>query len=60
MASATVLLRGGDEVHVGTLSLDVLETPGHTQGHLAFHLKPGVTGAASALFTGLFVALKTS
>ncbi|MFN3433055.1 MAG: MBL fold metallo-hydrolase [Sphingomonas sp.] len=30
----------GDTVTVGNLSLDVYETPGHTQGHVIFHHAP--------------------
>ena len=33
-------LREGDTVSVGDLTLDVYETPGHTQGHVVFHHAP--------------------
>lgn len=33
-----VLLAEGDRVELGPLSADVIETPGHTLGHIAFHL----------------------
>jgi hydroxyacylglutathione hydrolase len=37
----------GDEVAIGALTADVIETPGHTAGHIAFHVP-----AAQALFSG--------
>lgn len=33
-------LRDGDTVSVGDLTLDVYETPGHTEGHVIFHHAP--------------------
>ena len=39
----------GDRVEVGELALDVLETPGHADGHLGFLVS---TGGGTALFSG--------
>ena len=33
-----VQLREGDRVSIGGIAADVIETPGHTAGHIAFHL----------------------
>ena len=41
-------LREGDEIHIGTLRLTVLETPGHSADHLAFLMQ----GAQQILFAG--------
>jgi glyoxylase-like metal-dependent hydrolase (beta-lactamase superfamily II) len=40
-------LREGDRLQIGSLQLEVLETPGHTPGHVSFYL-----AAASAIFVG--------
>ncbi len=32
------LIRGGDQIEVGSLVFHVIETPGHTPGHVSFHL----------------------
>jgi hydroxyacylglutathione hydrolase len=40
-------IKEGDEIHVGSLRFDVIETPGHTPGHVSFHLP-----AAKILFVG--------
>lgn len=44
---ADTLLNHGDTVQLGAFSLQVLETPGHTTGHLCF-----VDEAAGIIFTG--------
>jgi len=31
-------IRGGDKIEVGSLIFHVIETPGHTPGHVSFHL----------------------
>lgn len=38
---------GGDTIHLGTRSASVIEVPGHTSGHIAYHF-----GADKALFIG--------
>jgi glyoxylase-like metal-dependent hydrolase (beta-lactamase superfamily II) len=40
-------LNGGETIKIGPLSIDVIATPGHTPGHLAFFFRD-----ASLLFTG--------
>jgi glyoxylase-like metal-dependent hydrolase (beta-lactamase superfamily II)/rhodanese-related sulfurtransferase len=45
-----VAVRDGDGVSVGTLSAQVLATPGHTPGHISFLIESA--GGAPALFTG--------
>jgi glyoxylase-like metal-dependent hydrolase (beta-lactamase superfamily II) len=40
-------LRGGTTIEVGTRKLEVIETPGHTSGHVVFH-----DAAAGLLFAG--------
>jgi hydroxyacylglutathione hydrolase len=40
-------VKEGDEIQVGSLCFDVIETPGHTPGHVSFHLS-----AAKMLFVG--------
>jgi glyoxylase-like metal-dependent hydrolase (beta-lactamase superfamily II) len=40
-------LRGGMTIEIGTRKLDVIETPGHTTGHVIFH-----DAAAKLLFAG--------
>lgn len=42
---ATLHVRHGDKLHIGKLDLEVLETPGHTDDSLSFHI-------GNALFTG--------
>ncbi len=37
-------VRDGDQVHVGTLQIDVLATPGHTPGHVAYLANRGWPG----------------
>lgn len=44
-------VREGDTVRVGSLSADVIATPGHTPGHIAFHLPAeGLLFAGDTLF----------
>jgi glyoxylase-like metal-dependent hydrolase (beta-lactamase superfamily II)/rhodanese-related sulfurtransferase len=43
---------GGDVLHVGTLQVAVLSTPGHTFHHQAFHVTPGDGAGAGAVLTG--------
>ena len=40
-------LREGDRLQIGSLQLEVLETPGHTPGHVSFYL-----AAANVIFVG--------
>jgi len=40
-------LREGDRLQIGSLQLEVLETPGHTPGHVSFYLP-----AANVIFVG--------
>jgi glyoxylase-like metal-dependent hydrolase (beta-lactamase superfamily II) len=43
----------GDRVTVGDLSLDVVETPGHTPGHVTFHYAPSKLAlVGDVLFAG--------
>ena len=45
-------LREGDAVHIGTLIGDVIETPGHTLGHIAYHFaKNHLLFAGDTLFS---------
>jgi glyoxylase-like metal-dependent hydrolase (beta-lactamase superfamily II) len=47
------LLAEGDEIRVGGIVLDVLETPGHTPGSVCFRLAGGAPGAGDPiLFSG--------
>ena len=34
---ADLYVREGERVHVGSIALDVIETPGHTSGHVVYH-----------------------
>jgi hydroxyacylglutathione hydrolase len=34
-------VRGGDRVPIGTALAQVIETPGHTRGHIAYFIEPG-------------------
>jgi hydroxyacylglutathione hydrolase len=43
-------LRGGDQVTLGEVTLQVLETPGHTLGHICY-LAPGALFSGDTLFT---------
>lgn len=46
-------LEEGEELSFGNLRLKVLETPGHTPGHVAFHLpEAGVLFVGDTLFAG--------
>lgn len=46
-----VAVKDGDTVQVGNLRADVLEVPGHTSGHIAFHFKDqNVAFVGDALF----------
>jgi hydroxyacylglutathione hydrolase len=51
-----VPLDGGDSVEVLGLRFDVIDVPGHTHGHIAYHhhgvLKPGVLFCGDTLFSG--------
>ncbi len=40
-------VQGGDKVMLGNMQADVIDVPGHTRGHIAYHF-----GAAQALFCG--------
>jgi hydroxyacylglutathione hydrolase len=45
-------LREGDGVHVGTLMSEIIETPGHTMGHIAYHFaKEHLLFAGDTLFS---------
>jgi hydroxyacylglutathione hydrolase len=50
LTDAHWLLRDGDEVELGGLTLEVIATPGHTPEHLAYLL--GDAGRPVALFSG--------
>ena len=46
-----VLVREGDRVRLGALEAEVMEVPGHTSGHIAYHLSPeGVLFIGDTLF----------
>jgi len=46
-------LTGGERITLGTISVDVIPTPGHTPGHLAFHFRePGVLFVGDYDLTG--------
>jgi hydroxyacylglutathione hydrolase len=45
--SIDVAVREGDEVHVGETAFNILETPGHTSGHIAYY-----SAGAKVVFTG--------
>lgn len=47
IAGVDLEVREGDTVHVGSLAVQVIETPGHTLGHVAY-----VIPAAGAAFVG--------
>lgn len=49
------LLKDGDEVKVGNVTIGVLHTPGHTPESLSFTLKDGGTDNAMGVFTGDFL-----
>ena len=42
---------GGDEIHVGGIAFEVLDVPGHSAGHVAFH-HAGELFAGDLLFAG--------
>ena len=42
---------GGDEIHVGGVAFEVLDVPGHSAGHVAFH-HAGELFAGDLLFAG--------
>ena len=44
---ATTVCRGGDTVELlnGALSFSVIDTPGHTRGHIAYYSRAGIGGA---------------
>ena len=46
-----VLLRGGETIDVAGIELDVLEVPGHSPAHLAYHA-PGSLFSGDVLFAG--------
>jgi sulfur dioxygenase len=45
-------LAHGDKMHVGTVTLTALATPGHTDGCMSFHMAPVAEGQAGLVFTG--------
>ncbi|MGU3496726.1 MBL fold metallo-hydrolase [Xanthobacteraceae bacterium A53D] len=46
-------LKEGDQVQVGNLTLDVLDVPGHTPGHVVFvHKDAGIAIVGDTLFRG--------
>jgi sulfur dioxygenase len=51
-AAADIHLQHGDSIKFGTLALQVLATPGHTNGCLCFYLPPSSAGGPGLLFTG--------
>jgi glyoxylase-like metal-dependent hydrolase (beta-lactamase superfamily II) len=46
------LLAGGDTVHIGALTFDVIHLRGHTPGSVALALNGPATGGVTQLFTG--------
>ncbi len=44
-------VRGGDEITVGGITFDVVDVPGHSEGHVAFHAD-GQLFAGDVLFAG--------
>lgn len=46
------LLAGGDTVHIGKLTFDVIHLRGHTPGSIALALDGPATGGVTQLFTG--------
>ena len=46
------LLAGGDTVHIGELTFDVIHLRGHTPGSVALALNGPATGGVTQLFTG--------
>jgi hydroxyacylglutathione hydrolase len=55
-ADRATLLRDGDVITVGNITLDVLHTPGHTPEHLSFVVTDHPAGAgAMGILTGDFV-----
>jgi glyoxylase-like metal-dependent hydrolase (beta-lactamase superfamily II) len=46
------LLAGGDTVHIGELTFDVIHLRGHTAGSIALALDGPATGGVTQLFTG--------
>ena len=47
------MLAGGDQLHVGNLTLQVLDTPGHAPGHVSFYVAAeGVLFDGDVLFQG--------
>src|SRR5687767_13003478 len=55
-ASEGRLIRGGDRISIGNVTLDVIHTPGHTPEHLAFLITDGaVANAPIAAATGDFI-----
>lgn len=50
------LLKDGDKIHIGNLTLNAIHTPGHTPEHLAFLLVDHLAGETPhSLFSGDFV-----
>ena len=46
-------VREGDRIAIGTSTATVLETPGHTPGHVSFHLpEEGIIFVGDTLFAG--------
>ena len=57
----TELVSGGDVVTVGEMRFKIIDCPGHTHGHIMYHLdgEPGALFTGDALFQGeLDVSLK--
>lgn len=55
-ASEGRLIRGGDRIAIGNVTLDVLHTPGHTPEHLTFLITDGAVATAPiAAATGDFI-----
>jgi hydroxyacylglutathione hydrolase len=55
---ATKLLKDGDKLELGSLTITVMHTPCHTRGHVLYHVESSVADVENALFTGdtLFIA----
>lgn len=50
--SADILLKDGDLLEVGDLRLEILHTPGHTQGGICIKIGDGVLISGDTLFAG--------
>lgn len=58
VAGVTDEVGQGDIITIGQISIEVLQTPGHTRGHVCYYVKGSGTAHPGAVFTGdtMFVA----